>query len=306
MKLNILTLIFLLCAFNTLGQKKMENKFITWGDFVDNFGKEMVSAEDVYNSMVKSGLKDYTLTNMDFTFTSNKKVNLEKLGKFIRNHYPYEVQEIQRSEKIWEISGQTNEIPITADNLLYWALDMYKRGYEFDASLVAYGGFSEKNNPKFPDFDKSKEDYYFDKGIECYKNGDLSGSIINWTITLEINPIEPNSYYSRAIVKDELYTWKSALRDYNKAIEIAPDFISALTNRGSLKDDNGDYMGAIEDYNKVLSFEKVDLENKQRAYFNRGNSKLNIGDKKGACEDWKKALEFGAEYAKERLNEHCE
>ena len=56
----------------------------------------------------------------------------------------------------------------------------------------------------------------------------------------------------------------------------------------------------------MLSFEKVDLENRQRAYFNRGNSKLNIGDKKGACEDWKKALELGAEYAKERLEEHCE
>jgi len=72
----------------------MENKFITWDNFVDNFGKEMVSAEDVYIRMVKSGLKDYTLTNMDFTFTSDKKANLEKLGEFIRNHYPYEVQEI--------------------------------------------------------------------------------------------------------------------------------------------------------------------------------------------------------------------
>jgi len=304
-KLYLLTLLFLLSAFDTMGQNKMENKFITWDNFVENFGKEIVSAEDVYNRMVKNGLKDYTLTKMDFTFTSNKKENLVKLGEFIRNHYPYEVQEIQRFEKIWEINGQTNEIPITADNLLYWALDMYKRGYVFDASFIAYGGFSEKNSPKFPDFDKSKEDYYLDLGVECYENGDLSGSLINWTITLEINPNEPNSYYSRAIVKDELYTWKSALKDYDKAIEIAPDFISALTNRGSLKDDNGDYTGAIEDYNKVLSFEKVDLENKQNAYFNRGNSKLNIGNKKGACEDWKKALELGAEYAKERLDEHC-
>ena len=306
MKLNFLTFIALFFACNTLGQKKMENRFITWDNFVDNFGKEMVSAEDVYNSMKKNGLKDYTLTKMDFTFTSNKKENLEKLGEFIRNHYPYEVQEIKKSEKIWEINGQTNEIPITADNLLYWALDMYKRGYEFDASFDAYGGLSETNNPKFPDFDKSKEDYYFDKGVECYENGDLNGSIINWTITLEINPNDPNSYYSRAIVKNELYTWKSALKDYDKAIEIAPDFFSALTNRGSLKDENGDYTGAIEDYNKVLSFEKVDLENRKRAYFNRGNSKLNIGNKKGACEDWKKALELGAEYAKERLEEHCE
>lgn len=106
-------------------------------------------------------------------------------------------------------------------------------------------------------------------------------------------------------MKNELHTWKSALEDYDKAIEIAPNFISAIINRGSLKDEHGDYAGAIEDYNKVLSIEIVDLENKQQAYFNRGNSKHNLNDKLGACVDWKKALELGANYAKERLDEHC-
>ncbi len=305
MKTNILILVILINTLTSCGQKKMENRFITWDNFVDNFGKEMVSAEDVHNNMVKSGLKDNCLTKMDFTFISSNKDSLKKLGEFIKTHYPYTVQGVKKYEDIWEINGETNEMPITADNLLYWALDMYKRGYEFDAKLDAYGGLFDPKNPKFPDLDKSKEDYYFDKGVECYNQGDLSGAIINWSLTLTINPNEPNSYYSRAIVKDELYTWKSALKDYDKAIEIAPDFISALTNRGSLKDDNGDHKGAIEDYNKVLSFEKVDLENKQRAYFNRGNSKFKLADKIGACEDWKKAFELGADYAKVRLDEHC-
>jgi tetratricopeptide (TPR) repeat protein len=54
-------------------------------------------------------------------------------------------------------------------------------------------------------------------------------------------------------VKNELYTWKSALKDYDKAIEIAPNFVSALLNRGGLKDENGDYQGAISDYEKILN-----------------------------------------------------
>jgi len=283
----------------------MENKYITWDNFVDGFGKEMVSAEDVFNNMVKNGLKDNTLTKMDFTFVSDKKENLIRLGEFIKSHYPYTVQEVKKFKNLWEINGETNEFPMTADNLMYWALDMYKRGYEFDATIDAYGGLADSKTAKFPQMDTTKADFYFDKGLECYNNGDLSGAIFNWTLTIEIDPKDPNAYYSRAIVKNELYTWKSALKDYDKAIEIAPDFISALTNRGSLKDENGDYAGAIEDYNKVLSMDKVDLENKQQAYFNRGNSKFNLKDKKGACEDWKKALELGAEYAKERLDEHC-
>jgi tetratricopeptide (TPR) repeat protein len=283
----------------------MEKRFFTWKNFADNFGKEMVAAEDVYNNMVKSGLTDNCLTKMDFTFISDSKDNLMKLSEFIKTHYPYTVQDIKKFKNIWEINGGTNEIPITADNLLYWALDMYKRGYEFDARLDAYGGPFDPKDQQFPNLDKSKEDFYFDKGVECYEKGDLSGSIINWNLALTINANEPNSYYSRAIVKNELHTWKSALSDYNKAIEIAPDFTSALINRGSLKDENGDHLGAIEDYNNVLAIEKVDLEDIQQAYFNRGNSKHNLKDKKGACDDWKKARELGAVYADERIVTNC-
>jgi len=305
MRRHIVTFLFLLTTLTACGQKKMENKFITWDDFVDGFGKEMVSAEDVFNNMVKNGLKDNCLTKMDFTFTSDKKENLEKLGEFIEMHYPYSVQDVKKYEDIWEINGETNEMPITADNLMYWALDMYKRGYEFDATLDAYGGFFDSKAPTYPDLDTSKADYYFDKGVECYNNGDLSGSIFNWSLTITINPKDVNAYYSRAVVKNELYTWKSALKDYDKAIEIAPKFASALINRGGLKDENGDYKGAIEDYETVIRLEKTEIKSKQQAYFNLGNTNLNLGDKIGACENWRKALEFGADYAKERIDEYC-
>jgi tetratricopeptide (TPR) repeat protein len=280
----------------------MNNTYITWDDFANGFGKEMVSAEDVFSSMTKNGLKANSLTKMDFTFISDKKEKLTELGEFIKSHYPYSVQEVKKYGKLWEINGETNEIPLTDDNLLYWALDMYKRGYEFDAGFDAYGGLIDDKNPTFPDLDSSKADFYFEKGVDCYNNGDLSGSIINWSLAIAINPNDPDAYYSRAIVKNELFTWKSALRDYDKSIEIAPDFINALVNRGSLKDENGDYLGAIEDYNTALSVENIDIDNQQKAYFNRGNSKFNLSDQNGASEDWKKALALGSEYAKERLD----
>jgi tetratricopeptide (TPR) repeat protein len=262
MRTKILTLLLSLFILTACGQKIMDNKFITWDDFVDGFGKEMVSAEDVYNNMVKSGLKENCFTKMHFTFISDKKENLQKLGEFLKTNYPYSVQEVKKYEDLWGINGETNEMPVTADNLMYWGLDMYKRGYEFDAALDAYGGLFDPIEPKYPDLDTSKADYYFDKGIECYNNGDLSGSIFNWSLTIAIDPEDPNAYYSRAIVKNELYTWKAALKDYDKAIEIAPKFASALINRGGLKDENGDYQGAIADYENVLKLDKIDIENK--------------------------------------------
>lgn len=305
MKNNILTLMLLLTTLTACGQKKMENKYISWDNFVDGFGKEMVSAEDVFNNMVKSGLKNNTMTKMDFTFVSDKKENLIKLGDFIKTHYRYSVQEVKRFDKLWEINGETNEFPMTADNLLFWALDMYKRGYEFDATIDAYGGLADSKTAIFPILDSTKTDYYFDKGLECYNNGDLSGAIFNWTLSIETDPTDPNAYYSRAIVKNELYTWKLALKDYDKAIEIAPKFVSALINRGGLKDENGDYQGAISDYEIVLKLDKLEKEEKAQAYFNLGNTYLNMKEKSNACENWKKALELGEKDAIERIKEHC-
>ena len=281
----------------------MENTYFTWDDFVDNFGKEMVSAGDVYGQMVKSGLIDNSLGNFDFHFVSDKKENLEKLSLFIKDHYPYEIKSLKKTKKgLWELHGLTNEIPVTSENLLYWGLDMYKRGYEFDSELDGYGALFDHENPKLPNFEKSQEDYYFNQAMDCYNAGDLSGAIINWTLVLVINPNEPNSYYSRAIVKNELYTWKSAIADYDKAIELAPNFISALTNRGSVKDENGDYDGALSDYQKALELEPNDA----MTYFNMGNTKYNQEKKTEACTYWKKAKELGAEYAQERIEQHCE
>lgn len=305
MKNRIIIVLLLINTLTTFGQNKMENKFITWENFKNGFGKEMVSAEDVFKNMAKSGVKDHCLTKMDFTFISDKKENLIKLAEFLKTHYPYSIQELKKNGTLWEINGETNEIPITEDNLMYWALDMYKRGYEFDATLEAYGGYFDPKDPKFPDLNVSKADHYYDKGLDCYKNGDLSGALFNWSLTITINPNDSEAYFSRAIVKNELYTWKSALKDYDKAIEIVPKYPSALINRGGIKDENGDYQGAIADYNKVLQLDNTEIEDKQQAFFNLGNTMLNLKDKELACKNWNNALELGAEYAKQRINKYC-
>jgi len=278
----------------------MENTYYTWNDFTKNFGKEMVSAEDVYHSMKKNGLIDFSMIVFDYHFVSDKKEKLEKLNDFLLNHYPYKFEKYIKHKDCFELHGTTDSMTITQDILMYWGLDMAKRGYEFDCQLDGYGGSVDKE-PILPQFIDSKEGFYFDKAIECYNSGNLSGAIANWTIVLKINPKDVDSYYSRGIVKNELYTWKSALKDYDKAIELAPDFESAILNRGTVKDENGDYNGAIEDYNKAIELNP----NNGMAYFNRGNTKFNMKDQEGACLDWHKALDLGEGYAQERIDKNC-
>ncbi len=277
----------------------MDKKYFTTNDFNNGFGKEMAMSQDIYKNMVKSGLKEYQILTYDLDFVSNKKENLDSLADFLATRYKYKIKEIKKEEGGWILRADATPFPVDSNTLLYWVVDMYVLGYNFDSKLSGYGAMVD--TAKFPDFSKDKADFYFDEGLNAYNNKNKSSAIINWTTVLKIDPNDANAWYSRAIVKNELYLWKDALRDYDKAIEIAPKFTDAITNRATVKDESGDYIGAIADYDKVI---ELDPKN-EMAYFNRGNSKFNKGDKSSACADWKKAKELGAEYADERLKENC-
>ena len=73
----------------TLSCQQMDITFYSWDDFASNFGKEMVSADNVYASMKKSGLKDFTYSKFDYHFVFNDKKKLEALNNFILDHYDY-------------------------------------------------------------------------------------------------------------------------------------------------------------------------------------------------------------------------
>jgi tetratricopeptide (TPR) repeat protein len=302
--LTLFILFFFSCQQNK-PEIKQENNFITWPEFVKNYPNEMKTAEGIHAAMSQNGLKENSLTPMNFTFVSNHQEKLVKLSTFLATHYPYSLEKPKQSGDVWELNGQTNKMPITAQNLLYWALDMYKRGYEHDASFDTYSGLAGEKGQLFPVLADTVKNYYAKKGLDCYEKGDINGAISHLSLNLIVNPNDPNSYYARAIAKNDLYAWKAALEDYNTALSIAPDFVSALNNRGILLDEHGNYVGAIEDYNKILSLKTAAIKDKQQAFFNRGNAKLNLKDKKGACEDWKMALDLGMKDAQVRMNENC-
>jgi tetratricopeptide (TPR) repeat protein len=276
-------------------------RYFTHEEFVENFGKEKVSAEDLYNLFKKNGLTDNALGTFDIVYISNTKEKLDLLGEFLTENYEFKMKSSEQVDDHWEIAGDSRPIPVDLENILYWGLDLYVKGYEYDCYLDGYGAMMNHNKPEFLKMDSTMEDHYFEEGLAAYNRRNLGSAIINWNLAIKINPLDPNAYYSRAIAKDELYTWKSALRDYDKAIELAPKFVNAIVNRAALKDDNGDYKGAIEDYNTAIELEP----NNHMAYFNRGNTRLNLGDKKSACEDWGKAKELGSDSADERIKEHC-
>ena len=57
--------------------------------------------------------------------------------------------------------------------------------------------------------------------------------------------MEAIDYFNCAEVRLALNDLKGAMADYNKAIELKPDFAEAYTNRGNLKTKMNDLQGAL-------------------------------------------------------------
>ncbi len=302
MKKTLISLIILIGTNLIFGQR---NTYFSQEDFIKNFGQEMVKAEHVYQSFVKKGIKDLCFVKVNFNLRTDQTEKLDSLKQFLQTTYSFNIGDIFKTGNVWEMTCESNPIPFTSENLLYFALDIYIKAYTYDVKSVSFDLIFDPDNRVFPDLNPANEENCFNKGMDCYLKDDLSGAIINWSLSILINPDNPNAYFSRAVVKNELFTWKAAIKDYDKALELAPAFLGALINRGDLKLENGDYEGALDDYNRVLTLEQNDPDILTGIYFNRGNAKYLIGDKTGACEDWNKAFDLGANDARVRIDEYC-
>jgi tetratricopeptide (TPR) repeat protein len=279
----------------------MSNKFFIQSEFYANLEHEIICAMDTYERRQESGMKDNSLAKFDFTYVSDTIDKLQLLADFLIDNYGYEIDSIKKREGLYELIGYSVEFPVDKDNLIYWVVDLYCKGYEFDCKLDGYGAMENSNQQIFPKIEAKRYDEYFDLAMTSYDNRNFGMAFVNLSIAIKIDPNDPNAWYSRAIVKEDLYDSKSARKDYDMAINLAPDFTDAIINRAANKDESGEYLSAIQDYTLAIKLQPQNAA----AYFNRGNSKFNIADKQGACADWRKASELGDIDAQKNIDRNC-
>ncbi|WP_293052536.1 tetratricopeptide repeat protein [Paludibacter sp.] len=105
-------------------------------------------------------------------------------------------------------------------------------------------------------------------------------------------------YNSRGMAFDDWNDYDQAIADYNKAIEIDPEFSSAYYNRGNLWYNKGDYDKAIADYSKAIEIKP----NHVNAYNNRGNSWNNKGIYDKAIIDHSQVIKLNPSYVSAYYN----
>ena len=147
----------------------------------------------------------------------------------------------------------------------------------------------------FPHLKKHERDAetHFEWGNDKFKEGDFHDAIADFDRAIELNPNYVKAYTKRGVAKVMLGDHDGAIADCDRAIALNPDYAEAYFFRGFAKRGLGDYRGAIADYDRAI---ELDPDNTV-AYTLRGGAKSALGDHEGAIADYGRAIELNPEDA---------
>ena len=135
-------------------------------------------------------------------------------------------------------------------------------------------------------------------GLTSYQKGEYEDAIKHYDQAIDINPQFAEAYNNRGITKDRLGRHEEAITDYNEAIRINPQLAEAYYNRGTTKDLLGRHEEAIADYDQAIRINPQYAE----AYYNRGNAKGELDRHEEAIADYDQAIRINPQYAQAYCN----
>ena len=154
----------------------------------------------------------------------------------------------------------------------------------------------------------SAETYYVWGNIK-FKQVDYVGAIADYDKAIQLKPDYAEAYNNRGLAKHELGEHAAALIDFGEAIQLKPGLSVAYNNRALAKSALGDLRAAIADYDEAIQLNANDAV----VYKNRGVAKGKLGEHAAALADYDKAIQLKPDYAeaydsrgymKDKLGEH--
>ena len=128
---------------------------------------------------------------------------------------------------------------------------------------------------------------FYHKGTSLLSQEKFQAAIEEYNKALELDPNFTMAYIFRANAKLKTKDWDSAIEDFNKALSLKPNDASCTINRGICRYENGDIKSAIEDFNTVI---QVNPQN-SIAYEYRGQSFKKLKDYENAGKDFSKLID---------------
>ncbi|MDX2105560.1 MAG: tetratricopeptide repeat protein [Candidatus Melainabacteria bacterium] len=129
-------------------------------------------------------------------------------------------------------------------------------------------------------------DHAYERGRKNMTRGDLTGAINAFSEAISANNQNGIAYLRRGECNYRLNNFSEAKKDFDRAIEIAPNSASAFIWRGTLNGRNGDETASIDDYKKAIGLNQELAFN----YFkSKANQKGGVSQKNEGCVRYYKA-----------------
>ena len=129
---------------------------------------------------------------------------------------------------------------------------------------------------------------FYARAREAYSKDDWIQAMLDYNRAIELDPQYVKAYNNRGLVYSALKEYFKAIADYNQALELDPKSAPTYTNRGNAYFELKEYFKAISDYNQALEL-KPKLA---QAYYKRGNAYFELKDYIKAISDYNRAIEL--------------
>jgi tetratricopeptide (TPR) repeat protein len=137
-----------------------------------------------------------------------------------------------------------------------------------------------------------KASIYSDRGVALWRLRRAEQALGDFDKAIELNPQFPQVYNNKGNALLELDRKLDAISAYGKAIELAPSYGVAYNNRGNARLEAGETEEAIEDFSAAIRYLPINAV----PYNGRGRAHLKAGRSFAALRDFSRAVRLNRNY----------
>ncbi len=198
---------------------------------------------------------------------------------------------------------------LNAQHMMQSALRIVNREMPLTQSLIARHFQSIDDLSRHIEATPDDALLYLARGIDYSLVQDFANAIADFSRAIYLDGDMALAYFCRANIRFKELEFRSSntdddqpalreqyahdyemiMRDYDKALAIAPDFAYAWFNRANVLCVQKDFKTAIRNYSQAIACDNEFAE----AYFNRGLTNIYLGNDKSGVNDLSKAGELG-------------
>ncbi len=133
---------------------------------------------------------------------------------------------------------------------------------------------------------------YYRRGVAYFAKLDFDHAMADYDRSIQLNPNFAQAYNNRGAIFNDRGSFDRAIQDYDQAIRLNPNYALAIYNRANAYKGKGEFDRAIEDYDQSIRMNP----NYAPAFNNRGNAYYGKGEFDRAIQDYDQAIRMNLNY----------